>query len=120
MNPIKGGYSGFFLAGAYSYWVIAGEGGRLRVHTMWQDGLINCFTQFHNENCPNGFLYFCHSSKTLSVSLLDHCFDYDSDLPTRKIKLNYTPHYSSYDVEQKVVTVAGSREEQIDLLPKVI
>ena len=38
----------------------------------------------------------------------------------RKIKLQYTPHMASYDIEQKTVTICGSREEKIDMLPKVI
>ena len=33
-----GGYQGFFLSGPYSFWVFAGQSGRLSVHTMWQDG----------------------------------------------------------------------------------
>jgi len=86
---------------------------------MWQDGLVNCFTQFHNENCPNGFLYFCHASKTLTVSLLQPYLNYDAEWPLRKVKLQYTPHYSSYDIEQKTVTICGSRDEKIDMLPKV-
>ena len=86
---------------------------------MWQDGLVNCFTQFHNENCPHGFLYFCHSSKTLSVCLLQQFINYDAEWPMRKIKLQYTPHSAAYDVEQKTVTICGSREEKIDMMPKV-
>ena len=62
------GYSGFVLTGPYPYWCIAGKSGRLRLHSQWQDGMINCFTQFHNENCNNGFLYFQHQTKTLSGS----------------------------------------------------
>ena len=86
---------------------------------MWQDGQVNCFTQFHNENCPNGFLYFCHSTKTLSVSLLQPYLNYDAHWPMRKIKLHYTPHHAAYDIDQKTITITGSREEPIDMLPKI-
>jgi len=113
------GYSGFVLTGPYPYWCIAGKSGRLRLHSQWQDGMINCFTQFHNENCNNGFLYFQHQTKTLSVSTLQMFWNYDGDWATRKIKLGYTPHFASYDIEQKVVTVACSREEKIEMLPKI-
>ena len=43
-------------------------------------------------------------------------WNYDGDWATRKVKLGYTPHFASYDIEQKVVTVACSREEKIEML----
>ena len=46
-------------------------------------------------------------------------WNYDGDWATRKVKLGYTPHFASYDIEQKVVTVACSREEKIEMLPKI-
>ena len=93
---------------------------KLRVQNKnFQCSEINCFTQFHNENCPNGLLYFCQNNKTLSVSHLQPYLNYDSQWPMRKVKLHYTPHYAAYDLEQKVLCVCGSREEKIEMLPKV-
>ena len=37
----------------------------------------------------------------------------------RKIKLHYTPHHAAYDIDQKTITITGSREEPIDMLPKI-
>ena len=46
-------------------------------------------------------------------------WNYDGDWGIRKIKLGCTPHYASYDIEQKVVTLTCSREEKIEMLPKI-
>ena len=86
---------------------------------MWQEGFVNAFTPFDNEKCENGFLYFRHSTKTLTVATLQPFLKYEADWPFKKIKLNYTPCFSSYDLEQKVLTVCGSRSEKIEMLPKV-
>ena len=80
---------------------------------------MNAFTPFDNEKCADGFLYFRHSTKTLTVATLQPFLKYDADWPFKKIKLNYTPCFSSYDLEQKVLTVCGSRSEKIEMLPKV-
>lgn len=112
-------YNGFFLTGPYPYWCIAGSSGKLRLFSHWQEGQITCFTPFHNENCDHGFLFFQHHSKTLSVSTLQPFWNYDADWVTRRIKLGQTPHFASYDIEQKVVTVTLSRDEKIDMLPKI-
>ena len=55
----------------------------------------------------------------IEVSTLQMFWNYDGDWATRKVKLGYTPHFASYDIEQKVVTVACSREEKIEMLPKI-
>lgn len=86
---------------------------------MWQEGFVNAFTPFDNESCPHGFLYFRHSTKTLTVATLQPFLKYDADWPFKKIKLNYTPCFSSYDLEQKVLTICGCRNEKIEMLPKV-
>lgn len=32
--------------------------GIIRTHPMSIDGSVKCFAEFHNVNCPKGFLYF--------------------------------------------------------------
>lgn len=113
------GYDGFFLGGPYPFWVFSGVTGKLSIHSMWQEGHVNAFTEFDNEKCASGFLFFRHSNKTLTVAALQPFLKYDADWPFKKVKLNYTPHFSSYDLEQKVLTICGSRNEKIEMLPKI-
>lgn len=52
------GYSGVFICGAYPHWIFITSRGSLRIHPMGIDGPVWCFSEFHNVNCPHGFLYF--------------------------------------------------------------
>lgn len=52
------GYSGVFVCGAYPHWIFVTSRGSLRIHPMGIDGPVWCFSEFHNINCPHGFLYF--------------------------------------------------------------
>lgn len=51
-------YNGVFICGNNPHWVFLTSRGEFRMHPMYIDGPIQCFAQFHNVNCPQGFLYF--------------------------------------------------------------
>ena len=47
-----------FICGSYPHWLFMTSRGSLRAHPMGIDGPVSCFSEFHNVNCPRGFLYF--------------------------------------------------------------
>ena len=47
-----------FVCGSYPHWLMMTQRKSLHLHPMFIDGPIASFTDFHNVNCPHGFLYF--------------------------------------------------------------
>ncbi len=52
-------FEGVFVTGDRPAWIFVGTRNALRMHPMTTiDGPVFHFAQFHNINCPNGFLFF--------------------------------------------------------------
>ena len=61
-----------FIAGGYPHWFILSSKGELRCHPMGIDNGIVCMANFHNINCPHGFLYF---NKQVTLNLNFNSFN---------------------------------------------
>ncbi|KAK1173021.1 cleavage and polyadenylation specificity factor subunit 1 [Acipenser oxyrinchus oxyrinchus] len=112
------GYSGVFICGPSPHWLLVTSRGALRLHPMTIDGSIDCFSPFHNINCPKGFLYF-NKQGELRISVLPTYLSYDAPWPVRKIPLRCTAHYVSYHVESKVYAVCTSVNEPCTRIPRM-
>ncbi|MGH0175901.1 UNVERIFIED_CONTAM: hypothetical protein FKN15_071653 [Acipenser sinensis] len=112
------GYSGVFICGPSPNWLLVTSRGALRLHPMTIDGSIECFSPFHNINCPKGFLYF-NKQGELRISVLPTYLSYDAPWPVRKIPLRCTAHYVSYHVESKVYAVCTSVNEPCTRIPRM-
>ncbi|XP_041105203.1 cleavage and polyadenylation specificity factor subunit 1 [Polyodon spathula] len=112
------GYSGVFICGPSPHWLLVTSRGALRLHPMTIDGSIECFSPFHNINCPKGFLYF-NKQGELRISVLPTYLSYDAPWPVRKIPLRCTAHYVSYHVESKVYAVCTSVNEPCTRIPRM-
>jgi cleavage and polyadenylation specificity factor subunit 1 len=51
--------NGVFISGSAPAWVFA-QRGYARLYPMKLDTFVRAFAQFHNANCPHGFIYFNH------------------------------------------------------------
>ncbi|ESN93223.1 hypothetical protein HELRODRAFT_103603 [Helobdella robusta] len=125
------GLDGVFLSGQRPYWIFMTCRGILRMHPMYIDGPIICFTSFHNVNCPQGFLYFNFKNE-LRIAMLPSHLNYDSCWPFRKIPLRSTPYYLCYHLEsklyvvitsqsvpcQKLIRIVGDNEKEIETVEK--
>ncbi|KAJ8302607.1 hypothetical protein KUTeg_019003 [Tegillarca granosa] len=111
------GYSGVFVCGQYPHLDIYDNKRSLRIHSMSIDGPVTSFSQFHNVNCPKGFLYFNRQGE-LRISVLPTHVTYDAPWPVRKVPLRCTPHFVSYHPDSKTYAVVTSTPELCDKLPK--
>ncbi|KAK3085849.1 hypothetical protein FSP39_009622 [Pinctada imbricata] len=111
------GYSGVFICGTYPHWLFMTSRGSLRAHPMGIDGPVSCFSEFHNVNCPRGFLYFNRMGE-LRISVLPTHLTYDAPWPVRKVPLRCTPHFVQYHLESKTYAVVTSVPEICNKLPK--
>jgi cleavage and polyadenylation specificity factor subunit 1 len=50
------GFEGVFVLGSAPLWILSSGRGLPRAHPMICEGRIECFTQFHNVNCKQGFI----------------------------------------------------------------
>ncbi|KYQ93136.1 CPSF domain-containing protein [Tieghemostelium lacteum] len=94
-----GGKRGLFITGKSPLWLFC-EKNYLRVHCMNNEGAINIFTPFHNENCSNGFIYFTESS-ALRICQLPMDMNFENQFPIRKYMVKNTCHKISYDQVSK-------------------
>ncbi|XP_067935054.1 cleavage and polyadenylation specificity factor subunit 1-like [Watersipora subatra] len=120
LHPFEniGGYTGVFIAGPYPHWFILSSKGELRCHPMGIDNGIVCMANFHNINCPRGFLYF-NKQDELRISILPAHLTYDQQWPSRKVPLKTTAHFVRYDPETKVYVVVCSTPEPCKKLVKI-
>ncbi|KAG0253424.1 Cleavage and polyadenylation specificity factor subunit 1 [Actinomortierella ambigua] len=90
------GYEGLFCLGASPLWILS-SGKRLpKIHPMICDGKIQCFTQFHNVNCKNGFIT-CNAQGNVRISQLPtEGIQYDMPWPIRKVPLKRTVRQLKY------------------------
>lgn len=95
------GYSGLFICGPCPHWIIMTGRGQLRLHPMPIDNRIVSFAQFHNVNCPKGFLYF-NKKDELRISVLPPHLSYDAYWPVRKVALKATPQHIAFHMDMKV------------------
>jgi cleavage and polyadenylation specificity factor subunit 1 len=51
--------NGVFISGGAPAWVFA-QRGYARFYPMKLDNFVRAFAEFHNANCPHGFIYFNH------------------------------------------------------------
>lgn len=104
------GYSGVFISGYNPQWLFLTASGKLRVHPMNIDGPIQCFAEFHNVNCPRGFLYFNFKGE-LRICILPTHLSYDSAWLIRKVPLRCTAHFLTYHLESKTYCTVISRSK---------
>jgi hypothetical protein len=129
-------YSGVFMGGPRPCWVMmAGEGApltslevvegssnpdvavdppmnhtgkrALRIHPCVVDGEVLSFTEFHNINIPNGFVYM-NGDGLLRLCQLLWQFNYDNDWGICKVPLRRTPHKITYHHHSETYTMAAS------------
>lgn len=101
------GYEGVFLCGPYPHWLLLTGRGEFRTHPMGIDSSVPCFAEFHNINCPHGFIYFNRKSE-LRICVLPTHLSYDAPWPVRKVPLRCTPHFVAYHLESKTYAVVTS------------
>ncbi|KAG9306400.1 hypothetical protein G9A89_018283 [Geosiphon pyriformis] len=101
------GYSGVFVTGDRPAWLICSGKSYLRIHPMSGDGVIKCFTQFHNINCHHGFLY-SNKEEICRMSELPRDFSYDMEWAVRKVPLGRSVHGVEYHPEMQVYIVMTS------------
>eukprot|EP00833_Pecoramyces_ruminatium_P003951 jgi/Orpsp1_1/1177983/evm.model.c7180000063622.1 len=86
--------------------------GKIWVHPMIVDGRIKCFTEFHNTNCPYGFLYV-NNKDSLRICKLSPDFTYDAPWPTRKIPLSdRVPESLNYHTPSQTFALITSHPEK--------
>lgn len=110
-------YNGVFLCGENPHWIFLTSRGEFRMHPMYIDGPIQCFAQFHNVNCPQGFLYF-NAKGELRICVLPIHLSYDSSWPVRKVPLRCTPHFITYHLESKTYCIALSQQRYTNIYYK--
>jgi cleavage and polyadenylation specificity factor subunit 1 len=64
--------NGVFISGSAPAWVFA-QRGYARLYPMKLDTFVRAFAEFHNANCPHGFIYFNHE-----VPIYCYCYCYSS------------------------------------------
>ncbi|KAJ3417096.1 Cleavage and polyadenylation specificity factor subunit 1 [Chytridiales sp. JEL 0842] len=81
--------------------------GVLRIHPCLVDGEILTFTEFHNVNIPDGFVYVTKEGMLRLCQLLWQ-FNYDGDWAYCKVPLKRTPHKITYHHHSETYTMAAS------------
>ncbi|KAJ3110285.1 Cleavage and polyadenylation specificity factor subunit 1 [Phlyctochytrium bullatum] len=79
----------------------------VRVHPCLVDGEMRTFTEFHNVNVPQGFVYV-NDKGLLRLCQLPWQFDYDADWPTCRVPLKRTPQKIAYHYESETYVIAAS------------
>ncbi|KAJ3193589.1 Cleavage and polyadenylation specificity factor subunit 1 [Irineochytrium annulatum] len=134
-NPTTGtSYAGVVMAGSKPCWVMAGVQGKrleglevtdlvssvavdrapricgkrtIRVHPFAVDGAVRTFTEFHNVNVQNGFVYVNEKGELRLCQLFTQ-FNYDSHWPFCKVPLKRTPHHITYHYGSDTYVLAAS------------
>lgn len=78
---------GVFIALEKPLWVYQTSRAELRMHGMTFDGPITCFSEFSNEVCGDGFIYFNHLNQ-MRVCNIDKYFDLGYQWCSKTLKLN--------------------------------
>ncbi|KAJ3100898.1 Cleavage and polyadenylation specificity factor subunit 1 [Phlyctochytrium planicorne] len=79
----------------------------IRIHPCSVDGEMRTFTEFHNVNVPDGFIYL-NSYGLLRLCQLPWQFNYDMDWPFCKVNLKRTPQKVTYHYESETYVIAAS------------
>ncbi|KAJ3215584.1 Cleavage and polyadenylation specificity factor subunit 1 [Dinochytrium kinnereticum] len=79
----------------------------IRVHPCTVDGGMRTFTEFHNVNVENGFVYVTETG-LLRLCQLPWQFNYDTDWPFCKVNLRRTPQKVTYHYDSETYVIAAS------------
>ncbi|GJJ73458.1 cleavage and polyadenylation specificity factor subunit 1 [Entomortierella parvispora] len=90
------GYEGLFVLGSAPLWILSSGRGLPRVHPMICEGKIECFTQFHNVNCKQGFITSNAEGNVRISQLPTDGIQYDMPWPIRKVPLKKAVRHIKY------------------------
>lgn len=99
--------NGVFISGSAPAWVFA-QRGYARLYPMKLDTFVRAFAEFHNANCPHGFIYFNHEGtlKICQLPAAEGAIHWELPGVVRKVPLGRTPREIAYHPPSRTYVVA--------------